>query len=168
MAGALIITAEIAPSDLAWLDQLRRTHYPAERNRVPAHLTMFHSLPPSAEGEVRSTLARLSSERSPKASIEGLLDLGGGVAFRVVSIDLDRIRRSLAEDLHGLLTAQDEGGWRPHITIQNKVAPKQARALKGALESHFRPRSLSIKGLGLHRYLEGPWEPLATFNFRGA
>jgi hypothetical protein len=167
MAGALIITAEMAPNDLAWLDQLRRAHYPPDRNQLPAHLTMFRALPPSAEGEIRSTLARLSSERSPKASIEGLLDLGGGVAFRVVSIDLDRIRQSLAEDFHGLLTAQDDAGWRPHITIQNKVAPKQARALKAALQSHFRPRSLSIKALGLHRYLGGPWERLAIFSFRG-
>lgn len=167
MAGALIITAEIAPIDLGWLDQLRRAHYPAERNQLPAHLTIFHALPPSAESEVRSTLARLSSERVPDASIEGLLDLGGGVAFRVVSIDLDRIRRSLAEDFHGLLTAQDAGGWRPHITIQNKVGPKKARALKVALERQFRPRSLSIRGLGLHRYLDGPWERIAIFNFRG-
>ncbi len=33
MAGALIVTAELGPPDLAWLDRLRRTHYPAERNR---------------------------------------------------------------------------------------------------------------------------------------
>ena len=168
MAGALIITAEIAPEDLSWLDQLRRANYPAERNQLPAHLTMFHALPPSAEREIRSTLARLSSEPIPKASIAGLLDLGGGVAFRVVSADLDRVRRTLADDFHGLLTAQDTGGWRPHITIQNKVAPKQSRALKAALELQFRPRSLSIRGLGLHRYLDGPWERLAIFNFRGA
>lgn len=167
MAGALIITAEIDPKDLGWLDQLRRTYYPPQRNQLPAHLTIFHTLPPSAEGEVRSTLARLSSEAIPNASIEGLVDLGGGVAFRVVSIDLERIRRSLAEDFHGLLSSQDAGGWRPHITIQNKVAPKEARALKAALERQFRPRLLSIKGLGLYRYLDGPWERLAIFNFRG-
>ena len=167
MAGALIVTAEIAPKDLAWLDQLRRAHYPPDRNQLPAHLTMFHALPPSAEGEVRSTLARLASEEAPKASIEGLLDLGGGVAFRVVSIDLDRIRRSLADDFHGLLSAQDSGGWRPHITIQNKAPPKKARALKAVLERQFRPRSLLVRGLGLHRYLGGPWEQVAIFNFRG-
>ena len=56
------------------------------------------------------------------------MDLGGGVAFRVVSPDLDRIREELADDFHGLLGAQDCGGWRPHVTIQNKVAPKEARA----------------------------------------
>lgn len=166
MAGALIVTAEIAPSDLAWLDGLRRAHYPPERNRLPAHLTMFHALPPSAEGEARATLSRMGSAPLPRASIEGLLDLGGGVAFRVVSPDLDCIRSELAADFHGLLSAQDAGGWRPHVTIQNKAAPKQARALIRALSEGFVQRPLAISGLGLHRYLGGPWERIATFPFR--
>jgi hypothetical protein len=95
------------------------------------------------------------------------MDLGGGVAFRIVSTDLDRMRRELAEDFHGLLGAQDSGGWRPHVTIQNKVAPREARALFAELQSDFRPRSLAISGLGLHRYLGGPWEKLAIVAFRG-
>jgi hypothetical protein len=167
VAGALIVTAKIAPRDLAWLDQLRCAYYPAERNQLPAHLTMFYAMPPSAEGEVRASLSRLASESPPRASIEGLMDLGGGVAFRVASEDLDRLRRELAQSFHGLLSAQDSVGWRPHITIQNKVAPKFARALKAQLERDFRPRSLAISGLGLHRYLGGPWENLASYAFRG-
>lgn len=168
MAGALIVTAEIAPEEQAWLDRLRRAHYPADRNQLPAHLTMFHALPPSAEEEARSVLARLSFERPPRASVEGLIDLGGGVAFRIVSPDLDRIRDELAEHFHGLLSAQDSAGWRPHVTIQNKVPPKQARALKSELEGDFRPRRLTISGLGLHRYLAGPWKKLAIYAFRGS
>lgn len=168
MSGALIVTAEIAPHDFAWLDRLRRAHYPQERNQLSAHLTMFHALPPSSEGEVRATLARSARERLPRASIEGLMDLGGGVAFRIVSHDLDRIRRELSEDLHGLLGAQDSGGWRPHITIQNKVPPREARMLKSKLEQDFRPRSLAISGFGLHRYVGGPWEKLAIYAFRGS
>jgi hypothetical protein len=167
MAGALIVTAEIGAPDLAWLDQLRRNHYPPQRNRLPAHLTIFHSLPPSAEGEVRSTLSRLSPERPPQALIDGLMDLGSGAAFRVVSADLDRIRGELAEDFRGLLGTQDSGGWQPHITIQNKVPPKEARGLITKLELEFRSRPLAIVGLGLHRYLGGPWERLGTFAFRG-
>ena len=167
MAGALIVTAEIAPADFAWLDRLRRAHYPPDRNQLPAHLTMFHALPPSAEGEARRALSRLGVEAPPRASIEGLMDLGGGVAFRIVSQDLDAIRRELASEFHGLLSAQDSGGWRPHVTIQNKVPPKLARALKAQLEQEFRPRALGIQGLGLHRYLGGPWERLETYSFRG-
>jgi len=167
LTAALIVTAELTPQDFAWLERLRKTHYPAERNRVPAHLTIFHALPPSAEAEVRSRLADLAKSRAPAATIAGLMDLGGGVAFRVVSPDLDTIREQLAHDLHGLVGAQDVGGWRPHVTIQNKVAPKAARALIASLQPGFRPRRLAIRGLGLHRYLGGPWEDVAVYAFRG-
>ena len=167
MAGALIVTAEIGDAELAWLDRLRRAHYPAERNQLPAHLTMFHALPPSAEQEAKARLAELAKSPPPNAHIDGLMDLGGGVAFRIVSDDLDRIRRELADAFHGALGAQDSGGWRPHVTVQNKVAPKLARALKEQLEQGFKPRRLAIRGLGLHRYLGGPWERIAVYPFRG-
>lgn len=168
MAGALIVTAEIARGDLPWLNQLRHSHYPAERNHLPAHLTMFHALPPSSENEVRLTLARIAAETPPvQASIEGLIDLGGGIAFRIVSVELDGIRRELAGCFHGLLSSQDIGGWRPHVTIQNKVPAKQARALMEQIEHSFSPKPLGISGLGLHRYLGGPWEQLGIFAFRG-
>jgi hypothetical protein len=167
MAGALIVTAELGPEDQVWLDRLRRAHYPPERNHLPAHLTIFHALPPSAEGELRSRLPRFANAAPPRAGIEGLMNLGGGIAFRVVSPDLDRIRDELSHDLRGLLGAQDSGGWRPHVTIQNKVPPKIARALMAELESNFRGRELAISGLGLHRYRDGPWERLAIYAFRG-
>ena len=167
MAGALIVTAEIGPKDFGWLEGLRRAHYPPDRNHVPAHLTMFHALPPSAETELRARLAALAKGKPPSAAVEGLMDLGGGVAFRVVSPDLDRIRDELWKDLHGLLGAQDSGGWRPHVTIQNKVAPKVSRALLDELSREFRPRPLAISGFGLNRYLGGPWARIAAYPFRG-
>jgi len=168
MAGALIVTAELGPVDFAWLDRLRRAHFPPDRNQLPAHLTMFHALPPSAEPEVRSRLASLAEGPAPRARIEGLMNLGGGVAYRIVSADLDAIRDELANDLAGLLGAQDSGGWRPHVTIQNKVQAKVSRALIDELEGSFEPRSLAIAGLTLHRYLGGPWQKLARYAFRGA
>ena len=85
MAGRvtpLVVAAELAPPDLAWLDELRRRHYPAERNRLPAHLTMFHALPPSAEGEAAARLARLAGGPAPRAEVAGLMDLGGGGGVR--------------------------------------------------------------------------------------
>lgn len=165
--SALIVTAELGSADFAWLDPLRRKHFPPERNHLSAHLTMFHALPPSAEPEVRSRLIELSRGPAPKATITGLMDLGNGTAFRVASDDLESIRGILATDLHGLLSAQDSGGWSPHITIQNKVRRGDAIALQTALEREFTPRPLAIRGLALHRYLGGPWETLGTYRFRG-
>jgi hypothetical protein len=167
LKGALIVTAELGAEDFAWLDGLRRRHYPPDRNRVPAHLTMFHALAPSAEGEARGRLAGLAAGPAPAARIAGIMDLGGGVALRIVSDELDAIRNELAHDLHGLLGAQDAGGWRPHVTIQNKVEPRVSRELCRSLERDFEPRPLRIAGLGLHRYLGGPWETLGIYKFRG-
>ena len=167
MAGPLIVTANFTPSDFAWLEGLRRANYPAEQNRVPVHLTMFQGLPPSALEDVRHQLALHSAGPPPRATIAGLMNLTSGVAFRVVSDELEAIRDSIADHFHGLLCAPDAAGWRPHVTIQNKVVPKQARALIAELERDFRPRPLGIAGLSVHRYRGGPWESVGTFSFRG-
>ena len=167
MAGPLIVTAELGGADFAWLNDLRRRHYPAERNRLPAHLTMFHSLPPSSEQEVRHLLANIATKPAPRAFVAGVMDLDGGVAFRIASDELDDIRAEIAERLAGLLTAQDRAGWSAHVTIQNKVPPRDAKALIAALGNQFDRRPIKITGLGLHRYLNGPWETLRSFPFRG-
>ncbi|WP_114227719.1 MULTISPECIES: 2'-5' RNA ligase family protein [Sphingomonas] len=166
MSGALIVTAELGKADFAWLDGERRRFFPPERNQLSAHLTMFHALPPSAEEEARRELKRHTLGPVPAATVAGLMNLGGGVAYRIVSDELEAIRRDLANHFHGLLTAQDGQGWRPHVTIMNKAEPKAAKALLDALQASFRPRPLQIAGLGLHRYLGGPWEKMLVSNFR--
>jgi len=72
----------------------------------------------------------------------------------------------LAEAFHGLLTPQDQAPWRAHVTIQNKVAPREARALQRRLSATFEPRPLAIRGLAAWRYLDGPWEPIRAWPFR--
>jgi hypothetical protein len=168
VAGPLIVTVDFTPSDFAWLDGLRRAHYPAERNRVPAHLTMFQGLPPSAMEEVKRQLALHACGPPPRATIAGLMSLTSGVAFRIVSDDLESIREAIADHFHGMLSAPDSAGWRPHVTIQNKVPPRQAKTLLEELEREFRSRPLGIAGLSVHRYRGGPWETLATYKFRGS
>jgi hypothetical protein len=44
MDRSFILTAELDPASFAWLDWLRREHFPPERNLLPAHLTLFHRL----------------------------------------------------------------------------------------------------------------------------
>lgn len=166
MARPLIVTAELGREGFAWLEGLRREHYPPERNRVPAHLTLIRSLPPSAEGEVRHLLATLAAGPPPRAWIGGIMDMGGAVAFRVTSDELDSIRSEMVERLHGLLSTQDSAGWSAHVTIQNKVVPREAKTLARSLEGHRQGEPLRIAGLGLHRYLGGPWETLQLYPFR--
>jgi hypothetical protein len=163
----LIVTALFGAGDDGWIQALRQAHYPPELNRVPAHLTLFRHLPPSLGRELSARLAAAASGASPRASVAGILDLGGGTALRVESRELEDIREELAEAFHGLLMPQDQAPWRPHVTIQNKVEPREARRLQQTLRAGFEPRPLAIRALASWRYLDGPWEAVRTYPFRG-
>ena len=145
---------------------MRRAHFPPERNQLDAHLTLFHHLPPSMADELKH---RLSGEtrglRAPLAKASGLMSLGRGVAYRIDSPDLAAIRARLADAFAGMLTPQDAGGWRPHVTIQNKVQPAVAKLLLGQLSRDFAPRTVEVAGLGAWWYRGGPWEPLSRHMF---
>ena len=134
---------------------------------MPAHLTLFHHLPPSVERELGQRLGVFAATACPSAHVAGVIDLGGGTALRVESEELEDMRYDLAEAFRGMLTPQDMAPWRPHITIQNKVEPLEARRLQQRLRATFEPRPLDIKGLASWRYLGGPWEPIRSHIFRG-
>ncbi|WP_233998203.1 2'-5' RNA ligase family protein [Erythrobacter sp. QSSC1-22B] len=166
--GALILTAELPPELHRWATDLRTAHFPPERNHLEAHVTLFHAIPPQCEEELRRLLAREVGSIAPiRARLEGLMPLGSGTALRLASPGILDLRDAIAEHLHGLLTAQDQHRPRLHVTIQNKVAPKEAKALRALLAGTFEPRDFEFPGLALHRYLGGPWEFVRRFAFRG-
>ncbi|HEX8217557.1 MAG TPA: 2'-5' RNA ligase family protein, partial [Allosphingosinicella sp.] len=74
----ILVTALFAPGDDGWLQELRRAHYPTERNRVPAHLTLFRQLPPSSEAELSRRLAVYAAAPPPRSILAGVIDLGEG------------------------------------------------------------------------------------------
>ncbi len=162
----IIVAALLGPSDFAHLDGLRRAHFPPHRNRLPAHLTLFHHLPPGIGEELDRRLRRETRGiPAPQARITGTMSLGGGVAIRVESAGLGEIRAGLADAFRGMLVPQDSAGWRPHVTIQNKVTPAIARATQTLLEDEIRPRPLAIAGLASFFYRGGPWEPIGRYPF---
>ncbi len=162
----IIVSALFGRADQAWFDGLRRDYFPPERNQLDAHLTLFHHLPPSIADELRH---RLSEEtrgvRAPRARAAGLMSLGRGVAFRIEAPELTAIRARLADAFAGLLTPQDAGGWRPHVTVQNKVTPAVAKLLLAELQRGFQPRGVEVAGLASWWYRGGPWEPLSRHMF---
>lgn len=164
----LLITAQLPPDVLGWADSIRRAHYPPERNRLPAHVTLFHGLPPSAGGEIRTALAKVAAAHGPPAGqISGIMPLGGGTAFAVTSGALIAIHEELSDRFHGILSQQDSHRLRPHITVQNKVPANEARQLQALLEAAFKPRKFAFPGLALHLYRDGLWEFVQSWRFRG-
>lgn len=163
----IIVTAVFGDADHAFFDGLRQKHFPPERNQLAAHLTIFHHLSPSLEGELRDRLAQAARQPPPVATLSGLLNLGRGVAFRIHSPVLGAVRSDLADAFRGMLTPQDSAGWRPHVTIQNKVDPMVASMLFEQLNASFTPRPVVIAGLAAWFYRDGPWERIARYPFRG-
>ena len=91
--------------------------------------------------------------------------LGAGVAYHVESKDLIEFRHNLSQHYESLLIPQDRQPFRPHVTIQNKVHPDVAKALLAKLSETFTPFMVKATGLSLWRYLGGPWQALAMYNF---
>lgn len=161
----IIVTALLGREDFAWADALRRAHFPPERNFLRAHVTLFHHLPPSVERELCGMLKDETRGDAPRAQLASLMSLGGGVAYRIDSPDLQHVRARIADRFAPLLMPQDKGGWRPHITVQNKVKADEARALLAALTAGFVPRPLVISGLAAWWYRGGPWESIGGWSF---
>jgi 2'-5' RNA ligase len=91
------------------------------------------------------------------------MESGVGVFLR--SPQLNALRDGLAAEWWPWLTAQDQAGFRPHVTIQNKVSAAEARRTEREVAATRIPR---IRGVGLHlwRYRNGPWEDVQLFRFR--
>ena len=166
VTAPIIVTALFGPADQAWFDALRRAHFPPERNHLAAHLTMFHHLLPTSADELKRRLAEETrGVTAPEARLAAPFSLGRGVAYRVDSPELTAIRAGLAETFAGVLTPQDQAGWRAHVTVQNKVEPAAAKALLAELARDFAARPLRIAGLASWWYRGGPWEPLSRHMF---
>lgn len=166
MARPLIVTLLLDDDAQQRFDRLRAEHFPPERNHLQAHVTLFHALPGEHLDAVRAELAQVADREAFDVAVTGLRSLGRGVAFQLESPELAGLRNRLAAAWRPWLTRQDQQRHSPHVTVQNKVDPAVARALHQRLLAGFAPYTVRSRGLGLWRYLGGPWEPLAEWPFR--
>lgn len=161
-APVYILAAQLDAESFAWLDALRRAHFPPERNVLSAHLTMFHRLSPSQ-------VELLQSVRLPAAPIslqfDGVMFLGFGNAIRVMSPGLEQLRADVKAAMGDGLSRQDDQRWTPHVTIQNKAAAADARALHAALTSELRACSGWARALDIYEYVGGPWKHTRALPF---
>ena len=158
-----IVTLRLDPASFARVEALRRTHFPASLNFIPAHVSLFHKL----EGEVADTLRAAAERPSIPLLFTGYRSLGRGVCLKVEAPELLAVRRELASAFRDQLTPQDRQGYGPHVTIQNKVTPAEARTLLDRLSTGFEAFGGTGEGLLLWRYLGGPWALEAEFPFTG-
>ena len=158
----LILTLRLDAQSQAFFDEQRQIYFPPERNFLKAHLSLFHQLP-----NTPNTRQYFQSVKDQKFTMQvtGLFSLGGGVAYRLESPELLHLRKTIANHFADVLIPQDRQGFRPHITIQNKVLPQQAKQLLHTLSGTFSPFTVQTTGLDLWTYLGGPWRHEVFYPF---
>lgn len=165
----LILTATLDEAAHRYFDELRRRHFPPDRNVLAAHLTLFHALAGECIAEVEEDISNtVQGIPVQPGNAAGLRSLGSGVAFVIECPGLVELRRDFAERWWPYLTPQDRQGWRPHVTVQNKATPEAARELLRGLQASFTPFAFGIEGLELWFYENGPWRLARTFRFQAA
>jgi 2'-5' RNA ligase len=163
----LIVTLKLDDRSFRFFDEFRQRHFPPERNFIPAHLTLFHHLPGTDLTAIAADLDTVTRHQPPvHLTVSGLRFLGRGVAFNLISTELEALRGQLARTWDFRLQAQDRQRFRPHVTIQNKVLPDEARSLFQHLSENFVPFTVEGKGILLWNYLGGPWEAVGDFPFQ--
>lgn len=166
MSHPLVATLSIASAAQAYFDDLRKLHFPKERNYLNAHLTLFNALPD--EPWIYDKMQTLATGQAVfEVNVDQIISLGVGTAFRILSPELTLLHRNLQTHYHHSLTNQDKQKRNFHITVQNKVEPSVAKGLQAELRSTFEPFSFAAEGIHLWKYLGGPWEFVRTFRFDG-
>ena len=162
----LILTLALDEAAFLFFDQLRQEHFPAERNYLKAHLTLFHHLPGAEQSTITKYLAEVSQNQSPLSlAVSEVRSLGSGVAYRLVSQELQDLHRRLSSEWQAWLTPQDQQTLWPHVTVQNKVSQQEAQEVYQQLSATFQPFTATGTGLQLWEYQNGPWELLKVFLF---
>ena len=161
-----IVTLALDPALEQRFERDRQAWFPARLNQIPAHVSMFHHLPGDEHRAVVATIEAVCGSTAPfPVEVTGPIGLGRGTAYRLRCPD--HVHRTLSAQWRDWLTAQDRQSWRPHVTIQNKVDPAEARALLARLMDGFVPFGGLATGIRLWRYLGGPWSLVQETPFTG-
>ncbi len=163
----LILTLALDEHSQRFFDTQRQQYFPAERNHLKAHLTLFHHLPPD-ELHITSVIEAVCAEQPMMdLQVAEVRHTGNGVAYKMESTPLIQLHRRLQKEWQSWLIPQDQHTLWPHITVQNKVDPMIAAELKNELAQDFSPFIAYGTGFNLWEYLGGPWRFIQYYEFNG-
>ncbi|GAA5858550.1 hypothetical protein JCM8547_007356 [Rhodosporidiobolus lusitaniae] len=167
-----VLTLRLSPSLRDPLNTLRTRYFPAERLKVPAHLTLFHALPHSQLSEIQATIERIAGETQPFEVRTGeaftLGNNGVAVSPGVGTKEGAAVHARLRKEWEGFLSKQDSKAFHAHWTVQNKVEKEEEvkkafeEVTKWAKEEGAQGKA---DGLELFRYERGYWRPYKEYAF---
>ena len=163
-----LVTLGFDPATFDRLDNLRQQYFPAERNQVPAHLTLFHQLPGDDFDDIDAALARVVASHPPvPLRFGGVKSTGRGMMLTTLAPGLPAIRNDLAKAWDRHLTPQDRQPFHPHVMVMNKAERDEVELALAELQAIWEPWTGMGDRLILWRYLGGPWSEVASYPFLG-
>lgn len=162
-----ILTLSLQEDAQNWFEGQRQAFFPPALNHIPAHLSLFHQLP--GDADTAAILRSAAGAQKPfSLRLDGVRSMGRGVTYTLSSPDLAALHRALAARFTAHLTPQDRQPLHPHVVVQNKVEPAEAKLLLARLQGGFGGRDVPAIGLLWWEYLGGPWRKLEEFPFSGS
>ena len=162
-----VVTLQLDTASFEWLQALRIEHFPSSRNWLPAHLTLLHTTSTEQINALKNRWDEFADMANLPVRFTGIRSLGGGTAVEVDSPGLNSCRQRLMGAMSGKFSRQDIQPFKAHVTIQNKVAPSEAKLLQERLRTTFAAREGLGCGVMLWRYLNGPWSFDSILPFNG-
>lgn len=159
-----IVTLALDERAQRWFEAQRQAYFPPALNYIPAHLSLFHSLP--GDANTRHVLSAAAvAQPTFMMRLESVRSMGRGVTYTLSSAELQALHRRLASSFGPFLIPQDKQPLHPHVVVQNKVESAEAKALLAQLQAGFTGRDVQATGLLWWEYLGGPWRKLDEFHF---
>ncbi len=168
-----VLTLKLTDSLAKPMNLMREQYFPKRLNRTPAHLTLFHALPDSQFAAIDGGLSQLSASTKPFFVSTGKpfrMRLGVGVNVGKGYNKMKQVHESLRSNWMPHLSEQDQGGWRPHWTVMNKV--NEEERVNEAFHAVEKEMLQNIQegqavGLDLWRYDKGNWIFANGYRFEG-
>jgi len=159
-------TSDEIAQQMQWL---RQRWFPADRLKVPAHVTLFHALPGSRLPQVEEQIMELT-QQTPQFEISSgrvqRMRKGVLVNLRDGDAEVRYLFDTLRDNFYEWLIEQDKS-CKAHWTIQNKEED-QDRVDEAYWDTYRTGSCLGwATGLVLWNYNDGHWVKEKEFEFQG-
>jgi mannose-1-phosphate guanylyltransferase len=166
-----VLTMKLEESLSEPMNALRRQYFPKRLNRTPAHLTLFHALPHSHLEVIEQGLYHVATGTKPfNVTTGGPFRMRKGVGINVDAgyQDMKQVHGQLRSQWMEFLSEQDQGGFRPHWTVMNKVDKEdEVEKALGAVRKELSESAKEGRAVGLEvwRYDRGNWIWAKEYSF---
>lgn len=141
-------------------EAVRQQYFPPEKNRMEAHITLFHCLPGEEKAAILRDMEQAAAGYAPfDIPVSDVMRLKRGAAYQLESERLQALYATLFAKWAGWLNPETrDRPFIPHITVQNKVEPEEAAKTYETLRQDFTPRTLTATGLDMWELINGKWQ----------